>query len=287
MITTRSEAAHPSADGRAYDPFFVIVSSEAYPVLVTHDKRTGLPALLHWLRDSEPAYDVGEGAPKIIGPTGIPSAESFGTAAIAQVMGHRMPVITGELNATMGEMTLEAHGHVEDPSDEVLIGMNILELGERVPDGEFVEAVTIPWASLARALGREPNLLYRFDARRFEEIVAAAYEEEGTFDEVILTSRSGDLGRDVIAIRHGRFSIRVLDQVKRYRPGTIVTADEVRSMYGVLAMDQKASKAYVTTTASFAPGVAAEFASVTPTRLDLRDGNALREWMLELARRRR
>jgi len=58
-------------------------------------------------------------------------------------------------------------------------------------------------------------------------------------------------------------------------------------MYGVLTFDQGASKAYVTTTAVFAPGVPQEFAAAIPTRLDLRDGEALREWLTALARRRR
>jgi hypothetical protein len=50
--------------------------------------------------------------------------------------------------------------------------------------------------------------------------------------------------------------------------------------------DPKASKAVITTTSRFAPGVYEEFASVMPTRLDLRDGVQIREWLTNLAAKR-
>ncbi len=166
---------------------------------------------------------------------------------------------------------------------KILLG-SVVTLGDRVSDGEVVEAVTIPWCHLARELKQDPSLLFKFDPRKLEELIAAAYYEEGF--EVILTPRSGDGGKDVIATKPGRFSIRVLDQVKRYKPGHLVTAEEVRAMLGVLARDPKASKAYVTTTADFAPGVRNAFADTIPTRLDLRNGEMIQEWVQELAHRK-
>jgi restriction system protein len=47
-----------------------------------------------------------------------------------------------------------------------------------------------------------------------------------------LLLQSGDGGRDIIATKIGIGSIRFYDQVKAYKPGHIVTADEVRSVYG-------------------------------------------------------
>lgn len=64
---------------------------------------------------------------------------------------------------------------------------------------------------------------------RWEEIIAGAYQKAG-FDEVTLTSRSGDFGRDVIAVKHGLGTIRIIDQVKAYSPNRLVTADDVRSL---------------------------------------------------------
>jgi restriction system protein len=93
------------------------------------------------------------------------------------------------------------------------------------------------------------------------------------FDEVILTPRSGDLGRDIIAIKRGFGSIKFIEQVKAYNPGHIVTADEVRALLGVLQAEQDASKAIFTTTSTFAPRIEADklIKPFIPTRLELID----------------
>ena len=61
--------------------------------------------------------------------------------------------------------------------------------------------------------------------------MAGAYSKAG-FDEVTLTPHSGDFGRDVIAIKRGIGSIRVIDQVKAYKKGHLVTANDVRALHG-------------------------------------------------------
>ena len=55
-------------------------------------------------------------------------------------------------------------------------------------------------------------------AEKWEEMIAGAYSRAG-FDEVILTPRSGDYGRDVIAIRKGIGCIKIIGSVKAYKPG--------------------------------------------------------------------
>lgn len=168
-----------------------------------------------------------------------------------------------------------------EPDLEILLGMGIVQLGERVPEGTIVEAVAIPWDALARALERDPSAMFTIDPRNFEEIVAAAYKAAG-FD-VTLTPRSGDLGRDVIATRRDVVTVRVLDQVKRYAPGRLVPAEDVRALCGVLMLDQRATHAVVSTTSDFAPGIADEFARMMPTRVSLRNGSALRQLIADLA----
>ena len=54
------------------------------------------------------------------------------------------------------------------------------------------------------------NIVFKIDPRKWEEIIAASYEKHG-FDEVILTQRSGDFGRDVVAVKRGFWSVRVID----------------------------------------------------------------------------
>lgn len=109
-----------------------------------------------------------------------------------------------------------------------------------------------------------------------EEIVAAAYDKEG-FDEVILTPRSGDYGRDVIAIKKGVVSLKFIDQVKRYKPGHIVKADEVRALIGVLNSELDATKAFFTTTSAFAPKIEEDkfIKPYLPYRLELVDREKL------------
>jgi len=73
-----------------------------------------------------------------------------------------------------------------------------LEFGQDIDGGRLVRAVALPWFDLMEILRRDPAVLYQIDPWKFEEIIAGAYTRAG-FDEVILTPRSGDGGKDVIA----------------------------------------------------------------------------------------
>jgi restriction system protein len=118
---------------------------------------------------------------------------------------------------------------------------------------------------------KDPNARFEIPNRKLEEIVAASYRDAG-FDEVILTPRSGDLGRDMIATKTGYFSVRIVDQFKAFRADRLVTANDVRALAGVVAIDPQASKGLVTTTSDFAPGIADEFKSLMPHRIELVNG---------------
>ena len=168
---------------------------------------------------------------------------------------------------------------------ELLFQSAVVGLGERVPDGQVVEAVMVPWRELVRAVAQDPEFLHKVDPRMMEELVAGAYKAEGY--EVVLTPRSGDHGRDVIATR-GDLKICVLDQVKRYTAGHRVTADDVNAMLGVITKFPNTSKGFVTTTASFAPGVLQDrhLQQYMPYRLELCDGDALLEWFTAVANMR-
>ena len=113
------------------------------------------------------------------------------------------------------------------------------------------------------------------DPRQFEELMAAAYEECGY--QVTLTPRSGDHGRDLIAVKRGFGAIKVLNQVKRYKPNHVVSADDARALLGVLVGDPAASKGVLTTTSSFAPRILDDPAigNAVPTRLQLINGQEL------------
>lgn len=150
-------------------------------------------------------------------------------------------------------------------------------------DGQLIRAVGAPWLRILELIERDPDEIYRIEARQWEEIIAGAYKEAG-FDEVILTPRSGDLGRDVIATRRGMFSVRIIDQVKAHSPGRLVTADDVRSVYGVLTADAGASKAVISTTSDFAPRLRDDrlLAPLFPHRIELRPKEILLPWLTSL-----
>ena len=90
----------------------------------------------------------------------------------------------------------------------------------------------------------------------------------------------------MIAVKTGLASLRVIDQVKAYKPGHLVTADEVRGLMGVLQTDG-AANGFLTTTSSFAPKLSADplIKPFIPARLELVDGTMLLERLKELARR--
>ncbi len=88
----------------------------------------------------------------------------------------------------------------------------------------------------------------------------------------------------MIATKSGRLSVRILDQVKKFARGHLVRHDDVRALLGVLSGDLRASKAVLTTTSDFAPGIITEpgIAAFLPTRLELRNGHELRAWLKEI-----
>jgi restriction system protein len=74
--------------------------------------------------------------------------------------------------------------------------------------------------------------------------------------------------------------------VKAYNFGHLVEYDDVRALLGVLSGDQSASKGIITTTSGFPPNIERDpyIAPFLPTRLELMDGQRLREWLLNLAK---
>jgi restriction system protein len=166
---------------------------------------------------------------------------------------------------------------------EVLIQSALTGFARPDQQGQIVRSVAIPWAEIIKGLERDPAFLERIHPRRLEELIAEAYRREG-YTDVELTPYSADRGRDVIvsATLPGIGTIKIVDQVKRYKQGNKVTAEEVRALVGVLTRDQDVSKGIVTTTSDFAPGIFKEYKAFLPSRLELKNGAALIEWLKEL-----
>ena len=164
-----------------------------------------------------------------------------------------------------------------------LLVQAVIVPGKDTREGQLIEAVALPWFAIIEELNRDPAIAHQIAPRKWEEIIAGAYQKSG-FDEVTLTPRSGDLGRDVIAVKRGLGTVRVIDQVKAYGPGHRVTADDVRALLGVLHGD-KASKGFLTTTSDFAPKLPEDrlLTPFMPAQLELINGVALLARLKELA----
>jgi restriction system protein len=170
-----------------------------------------------------------------------------------------LPGILGNVQPTASSISVNATASAGEISDSAQLIVRAFELllqavivpGDRTAEGRLIEAVAIPWFDIIDLLKNDPSITYQIPADKWEEIIAGAYYRSG-FEEVTLTPRSGDHGRDVIAVKKGLGSIRVIDQVKAYRPGHLVTAEDVRALAGVLHVDG-ASKGFLTTTSDFAP----------------------------------
>jgi len=168
-----------------------------------------------------------------------------------------------------------------DPQDllPTLVMQTLIISESKTTEGMLIQAVTIPWKEILTLINDDPNLIYQIDPWKWEEIIAGSYRASGLFDEVVLTPRSGDHGIDVIATRHGFCSIRCIESVKRYTPGKVVTANDVRALALKVLANHNVSKGIVSTTWEFAPRIEydPDIKSLIPHRLELVNRNALIE----------
>jgi hypothetical protein len=140
-----------------------------------------------------------------------------------------------------------------DDTDMPTLTVGSVIVPERpVEEGVLIRCTSFVWTSIVRNLKDDWEQAFQIPPRVWEEILAGAFKEAG-FEEVILTPRSGDHGRDVIAVRKGIGSVRILGSVKAYKPGHLITKEEVHALMGVVAIDPNASKGMFATTSDFAP----------------------------------
>jgi restriction system protein len=177
----------------------------------------------------------------------------------------------------------EAEAPKETVSTLVLSALIVPEA--KVAEGLSIQMITVSWQAIVKYLEKNWAHAHEIPPEKWEEIIAGAFKKEG-YDEVILTPRSGDDGRDVIAIRKGIGTVKILGSVKAYGPGKLVKHDDVRALVGVLGMEPEASKAVITTTSDFAPLIYTnpKYKTLMPTRLELVNGKQLQEWLVKLAK---
>jgi|SRR5271166_612906 len=173
---------------------------------------------------------------------------------------------------------------VDAPS---LLLQAVIVPGARTGEGRLIEAVIEPWFEIIALLQKDPNIAFQLSSTKWEEMIAGIYKESG-FDDVILTPRSGDHGRDVIATIKGVGFIRVIDSVKAYKPPHLVEYDDVRALIGVIQGDG-ASKGFLTTTSYFPPNMMKDplITRWIPSQLELVNGTMLLARLQALAQKRK
>jgi hypothetical protein len=129
---------------------------------------------------------------------------------------------------------------------------------------------------LIKYLAKRPEMLYELDPRKFEELVAHIFQNQG-FD-VTLTPKTRDGGRDIQAVsKNSLGNMLYLIECKRYKSSNKVGVEFVRSLYGV-KQSERATKGILVTTSSFTKD-ALNFASPLQYELSLRDYEGLKEWL--------
>jgi restriction system protein len=177
---------------------------------------------------------------------------------------------------------------VGDPEQKPAFSISGVVIPEsNVAEGVLIKSVSTAWYAAIKEMEKDWSAAYGIDSHVWEEIVAGALKEDG-YDEVVLTPRSHDFGRDVIATKIGRGAIKIIGSVKAYKPGLLVSYDDIRALMGVLSADQNASKGIITTTSGFPPLVKEDkfIAPLLPTRLELMDGPELLAWLIELSKKK-
>jgi len=155
----------------------------------------------------------------------------------------------------------------------------------KTQSGLLVKSTSTVWDEVVKELGADWTVAYKIPPERWEEIVAGAFKKAG-YDEVILTPRSGDYGRDVIATKHGVGCVKILGSVKAHAPDHLVPYDAVRALIGVITGEQNTSKGIITTTSDFPPRIESDIniKPFLPTRLELINGAKLQKWLEDLSK---
>jgi restriction system protein len=187
--------------------------------------------------------------------------------------------------ALSGAAALTAVGEIGVAREIVSITVSSLIIPERkTTEGILVRSTSAIWSEIVQKLGSDWKLAFQLTSDQWEELIAGAFHKAG-YEEVTKTPRSGDHGRDIIAIKHGFGCVKILGSVKAYKPDHLVEYDAVRALIGVVTADQKASKGIITTTSDFPPLMENDpsIAPFLPTRLELVDGKSLQQWLNELS----
>lgn len=171
--------------------------------------------------------------------------------------------------------------HLEYPeADEIDLIINDdseLELDEE----EKTSLITVnhlPLRVLSKILSN-PDEVRNITPRQFEEFIADLLFELGGFQDIKLTPRSRDGGKDVIATKlvHG-IPFAVYFECKQYAEGNKIQLDTMRSLLGTMAYESRnVNKGVLVTTSTFTKGC--KDLILSDARLDGKDYDDILGWI--------
>ena len=172
---------------------------------------------------------------------------------------------------------------LQSPSDagEEEVEQQLIELASPSSLDNLRRVDFAPITLLNRAL-KDPQAMHSFSSRQFEDFVAQLADGLG-FEDVAVTPRSGDEGRDVLAAKrvHG-IPILFAFECKRFAPTRAVGVSFARALLGVVTHgDTRANVGVLVTTSRFTRG-ARRFILTEPS-LDSRDFEGVVDWLREYA----
>lgn len=162
---------------------------------------------------------------------------------------------------------------------------------EGAPSGLIIEPFREPLLRIdrlplraLRAVVQDPRHLRRLTPRKFEEFTAEILDTLG-FEDVLLTPRSGDGGRDVIAARTvDGIPLTFYFECKKYAEDNKVQLESLRALLGVVAHHStKANIGVLVTTSTFTSG--SRRLILSESRLDGKDYDDVLGWVSDARKR--
>lgn len=189
-----------------------------------------------------------------------------------------------ERPSKLGSIVYSIKQIIKKQKPEILMQTSILSDSKKIDNGWLVSTISYSWFSIYKEIIKNPNFIFEFVKYpfKFEEFIAGAYERAGY--DVLLTNRSNDGGKDLIVSKSGYGAIKFIEQIKAYKPGHLVTHNDIRAMLGVLSSEPNVSKCLVTTTSDFQPNVlkSEQFKKFIPNRLELKNGEQTIDWLKKI-----
>jgi restriction endonuclease Mrr len=178
-------------------------------------------------------------------------------------------------------LDLDSLVHIQDPSPEEIeeFDANVHNLGKEEKSA-LISVDGLPLRLIAKIM-RSPNEVKNLTPRQFEEFVAEILAQLG-FTNVILTPRSRDGGKDVIASNKiNGIPLSFYFECKKYADDNKIQLETLRALLGTLAHDaRQVNKGVLVTTSTFTKG-SNDFI-LSEARLDGKDYDGILGWIDEL-----